>query len=761
MISVRTPGLYRLPVEPVRAIGTLTRADIPVMLGYTRSGPVGVGVRIESLHQFESIFGGALDHGFLWHSVKGFFETGGAAAYIIRLTSSKARAASFDQLDAPVLGASTTSFLTWRATASFPWPMIDPARLKGGRQANIAAWLQQVEAQIRDHGKRSFDPGSWSNNIEVNIRRSARARTFASLNEGSEGFSSRLSSFSGLEDASVLKLSQTNSAVTQTTFLQAAEIDPTRQIITWSQSLSTFGFNVNNPIRIESVEFDIEIYRDGKLEQSFTALAPDKAHSRSILRVIQQDCRSISFTPIIRRQITPGIYADEVPAILDSALTNLDVTDPANWPKEGSFSLSGGTDGLEAVTAATYLEALEEIRSLKEPAMIAAPDLVLPAATMKTSGDVNPINPTDCQDMSPSPVGHLNGQVFMIDDDGLEVPLAGVDVRIAGQAVKTRTDNLGGFAASNIILGLVSVRLSKPGFEPLENIAQSSTFISSSPEKFILSKTLTPATISDDDILLIQRAFSNPTLVGSYKIAILDTPQSKVKRVDEIMAWRSQLGTSDRMAYFAPWLKLPPIEMVDKNAAIQLCPPSGHICGAFAGSELASGIHHSGANVQLRYCAGVSLDINDVQQEGLNPIGINAIRVFPGRGTRAHGTRTLSADPEWRFITTRRIMDVIEETLSRTLKWAVFEPNTVMTRHAIATSIASFLNQLWRMGILRGTSAGAAYSVKCDLENNPDEDRHNGKFVADIGVAPSEPYEFIFFRVGSIQDAIQVTEIGA
>ena len=83
-----------------------------------------------------------------------------------------------------------------------------------------------------------------------------------------------------------------------------------------------------------------------------------------------------------------------------------------------------------------------------------------------------------------------------------------------------------------------------------------------------------------------------------------------------------------------------------------------------------------------------------------------------------------------------------------------------MTRHAVEISIASFLNRLWQQGILRGTNAGEAYSVKCDLENNPETSRQNGKFIADIGVAPSEPYEFMFFRVGAVKDAIQVTETG-
>jgi hypothetical protein len=115
MTTLLAPGLYRQPTLPVRATGSLARGDVASFLGFTVRGPVGVPVRIESLAQFETLFGPRSAHGFLWPAVKGFFETGGAAAYSLRLTDKSATAAS------ALIGQ-------WTARDSFPWPMIDPRR---------------------------------------------------------------------------------------------------------------------------------------------------------------------------------------------------------------------------------------------------------------------------------------------------------------------------------------------------------------------------------------------------------------------------------------------------------------------------------------------------------------------------------------------------------------------------------------------------------------------------------------------------------
>ena len=227
---------------------------------------------------------------------------------------------------------------------------------------------------------------------------------------------------------------------------------------------------------------------------------------------------------------------------------------------------------------------------------------------------------------------------------------------------------------------------------------------------------------------------------------------------EDLLTWRARLGDSPRTGFFAPWLNLPSVSRRGAMTDAIACPPSGHVAGAFAAAERAVGIHRTGANMQLRHVESVTLAIDDAVQEGLNPAGINAIRVLPGRGIRIFGTRSLSSDPEWRYLTTRRIVDAIEKSLEISLRWMVFEPNTLITRHSVETSANILLDRLFRQGILAGPVARGAYSAKCDLQNNDDATRDDGKLIVDIGVAPTKPFEFIYFRLGHEFEATQVTE---
>ena len=60
--------------------------------------------------------------------------------------------------------------------------------------------------------------------------------------------------------------------------------------------------------------------------------------------------------------------------------------------------------------------------------------------------------------------------------------------------------------------------------------------------------------------------------------------------------------------------------------------------------------------------------------------------------------------------------------------------------------------------MLAGDKPEAAYTVKCDSDNNSEDDQADGRLTVDIGVAPTEPYEFVLFRLGHAQDALKVTE---
>ena len=208
--------------------------------------------------------------------------------------------------------------------------------------------------------------------------------------------------------------------------------------------------------------------------------------------------------------------------------------------------------------------------------------------------------------------------------------------------------------------------------------------------------------MTETDVLEVVQALANPAEVGPYKIVVADPPTAEAK-LDDLRSWRSRLGDTARIGLFGPWLRV--AGTTGAEEALVSVPPCGHVCGAFAAAEREGGIHRSGANRPLRFVEGLTLDIDDAEQGVLNPAGINAIRAFPGRGIRANGSRTLSSEPEWRFLTTRRIVDAIEKTLESSLAWVAFEPNNLLTRHTVTVAVATFLNRTLARRRSRGRQA--------------------------------------------------------
>ena len=131
---------------------------------------------------------------------------------------------------------------------------------------------------------------------------------------------------------------------------------------------------------------------------------------------------------------------------------------------------------------------------------------------------------------------------------------------------------------------------------------------------------------------------------------------------------------------------------------------------------------------------------------------------MPGRGIRVFGARTLSSEGEWRYLNVRRLVLMIEEAVEDANQWAVFEPNNPLLRQILTHNLNSFLDTLWRSGALAGSSPAAAYSVKCDFENNPPSVIDAGQLIAEIGVAPAIPFEFIRFRLGRTVAALAISE---
>lgn len=737
-----TPGIYRQPLAPMRAPGRLARGDVPALLGYAVRGPVGSPVRVYGMEQFEQIFGTRPVHGHLWDATKGFFENGGQTAYVVRVATDGALPA---HADLPGDGV-----VVWRTVASFPWPMIDPRRLAGADVLEAAGWVQVFEEQLRRGGLRTPDPGPWGNGLALDIRRTSLARTETVPDALDRGPVSWAHSLAGIDAASVLELTQ----ISETGKLRQSRaiphrVDPELALIHWGSPEAVLPCQLHLPLRIASIEFTVQVFAESVPVQRFAALSPHPRHPAALAATLAAECRQLEVRMVPRRRVG-GSWIELEGDQASTALEWVDWTDETNWPTEGTWPLTEGTAGLEQVAARHWLAALGEVARLPDAALICCPDLVLGSVTAPAA-DSLPERGPDCDDLSERPTGLLRGLVTGIEADGSQRPLSGVQIQVAGTARQTRTGPDGGFTLSRVPDGVVLLRLRSEGYAPLDVPVQSTPFTTTPPVTLTMSRLATARKLPDDEMLTVQRAMCDPTTVGDHKVALLDPPRADA-RLDELLSWRSRLGEAPRGFFAMPWLLLP-----DRSVP---CPPAGHLAGAFAAAELAAGIHHGGANRPLRYVQDTTLVIDDLTQQQLNPVGINPVRSFPGRGHRLHGARSLSTDPAWRFITVRRLLDAIEKSLLRLLEPVVFEPNNELLWQCATTTVEAFLARLHRAGMLAGNSAAAAFTVLCDEQVNPPAVRDAGRLVIEVAVAATVPYEFITFRIGNAFDAVTITEEG-
>ncbi len=185
------------------------------------------------------------------------------------------------------------------------------------------------------------------------------------------------------------------------------------------------------------------------------------------------------------------------------------------------------------------------------------------------------------------------------------------------------------------------------------------------------------------------------------------------------------------------------------SGEIITAPPSGHIAGIYARTDTNRGVHKAPANEVIRGALGLAYQVSREEQGELNRAGVNCIRYFADGGIRVWGARTIAPEAsEWRYISIRRLFNMVKESIAEGTKWTVFEPNDELLWGAVKRDVGAFLTTLWRDGALFGTSPGEAFFVKCDAENNPPESRDQGQLIVDVGIAPVKPAEFVTFRIG-------------
>jgi len=223
--------------------------------------------------------------------------------------------------------------------------------------------------------------------------------------------------------------------------------------------------------------------------------------------------------------------------------------------------------------------------------------------------------------------------------------------------------------------------------------------------------------------------------------ALLDVPPGL--QLNQMLRWRQQFSSAFAAAYH-PWILAAPRE--DQRDALIRIPPSAVAAGVIADQELRFGVPHGPANVIAASAVNLDRIVESADHAHLHSAGINVFVREPD-GFLLSTARTLSRDPHYRQLSVRRLVTMIARTLEQQTQWMVFEPHTAALRMELRRAAEALLQQLYRANAFTGSTEEEAFFVRCDEHLNDQRTVDAGKLIADIGIAPAEPLEFIIVRL--------------
>lgn len=223
------------------------------------------------------------------------------------------------------------------------------------------------------------------------------------------------------------------------------------------------------------------------------------------------------------------------------------------------------------------------------------------------------------------------------------------------------------------------------------------------------------------------------------RFLIVDTPRDL--HDEPLIRWvnefRDRVGESGSYgAIYYPWLM----------NGDDTFPPSGSVAGMYARTELDNapfGVKWPPANQLIRGVTHPAIPVRWRESDRLVDAHINPILSQPARGVVVWGARTLSRDPRWLHINSRRVASTISEQLRRDSEWVVFEQQRPELWEIVARIVRSRLDVMWSAGLLTGDKAGLEYEVQCDAELNPPEVRDAGQVHVKVLIRPISATETI------------------
>lgn len=223
-----------------------------------------------------------------------------------------------------------------------------------------------------------------------------------------------------------------------------------------------------------------------------------------------------------------------------------------------------------------------------------------------------------------------------------------------------------------------------------------------------------------------------------HRVALVDVPPGLTNA--QVQAWRAEFDSAFGAAYH-PWLAMPTL----LGRTLPLA-PSAVAAGIIARSELTGGLARGPANVVAIGVVDVDAIVPADDRTVLHRLGVNLFLVDVD-GVRLSAARTLSTDAQWRQLSVRRLLLSIERSVRHQLQWCVFENNDDRLRDNLRAQLNTMMAALSARGCFAGSSPEESWFVHIAAAADAGSEQDAGQLVAEIGVAPAEPLEFIVVRV--------------
>lgn len=244
---------------------------------------------------------------------------------------------------------------------------------------------------------------------------------------------------------------------------------------------------------------------------------------------------------------------------------------------------------------------------------------------------------------------------------------------------------------------------------------------------------------------LLDKSLNQAVFDGEVKMKNAVAIKGLLKEIPTVTAATSP-GLTQSLTAVSPMFKS---LMKDVQKELNLLPPSAAMAGIYSMVDDNVGVFQSPANIGVGSVIKPAVNISNDQQEDLNiPIGgkaVNAIRSFPGKGVLVWGARTLDGNSQdWRYISVRRTVIFIEQSIKYAAEPYVFEPNTSSTWSNMKALLVNFLTNVWQSGALAGATAEDAFSVDVGLGSTMTPvDILDGYMRISVKIAVTRPAEFI------------------